>query len=56
MSASLRCLSCGVVFAFGTDADRVARFQSHDCAGTAVELTRAVRRHPARMPITDGAA
>lgn len=56
MSASMRCLTCGVVFAFGTHEDRVDRFMSHACTGTAVELTRAVRRHPSRMPITDGAA
>lgn len=58
MSAALRCLTCGVVFAFGDHEDRVDRFMQHSCTGTAVELTRAARRHPASrpMPITDGAA
>ena len=58
MSASMRCLTCGVVFAFGTHEDRVDRFMSHACTGTVVELADATRRHPSRrpMPITDGAA
>jgi hypothetical protein len=57
MSSAIHCLICGVLFAFGSEQDRVQRFLNHSCTGS-VHLDNAERRHPVnyRTPITDGAA
>lgn len=57
MSSALRCINCGVLFAFGHEQDRVQRFLDHDCVGE-VTLDNAERRHPSYRLylVPDGAA